>query len=92
MNVTSREQLDSVMHEGVLQLGRLEILVNRKSMLGGSPFMVAPVVRLDEDALLSDFDTKYASPLTLCQNSYPLAKETTLGSDRQHQRRQCQNR
>ena len=63
LDVTSREQVDSTMAEGVQQLGGLDILVNSASLPGGSRSAVGPIDGLDEDALLSDFDTKYVGAL-----------------------------
>ena len=75
LDVTSREQVDSIMAEGVLQLGGLEILVNSASLPGGSRSAVGPIDELDEDALLSDFDTKYVGALR-CARAYLTMRAT----------------
>ena len=75
LDVTSREQVDNVMAEAVKQLGGLDILVNCASLPGGSRSAVGPIDGLDEDALLSDFDTKYVGALRCARAAIPFLKE-----------------
>jgi NAD(P)-dependent dehydrogenase (short-subunit alcohol dehydrogenase family) len=79
LDVTSREQVDSVMAEGVQQLGGLDILVNSASLPGGSRSAVGPIDGLDEEALLSDFDTKYVGALRSARAAIPYLKEQLWG-------------
>jgi NAD(P)-dependent dehydrogenase (short-subunit alcohol dehydrogenase family) len=71
LDVTSREQVDNVMAEAVKQLGGLVILVNSASLPGGSPSAVGPIDGLDENELLSDFDTKYVGALRCARKEQP---------------------
>ena len=75
LDVTSREQVDNIMAEGVQQLGGLDILVNSASLPGGSRYAVGPIDGLDEDALLSDFDTKYVGALRCARAAIPYLKK-----------------
>ena len=79
LDVTSREQVDSVMAEAVKQLGGLDILVNSASLPGGSPSAVGPIDGLDENELLSDFDTKYVGALRCARAAIPYLKEQPWG-------------
>ena len=79
LDVTSRDQVDSIMAEGVQRLGGLDILVNSASLPGGSRTAVGPIDELDEDALLSDFDTKYVGALRCARAAIPYLKEQPWG-------------
>ena len=79
LDVTSREQVDSVMAEAVKQLGGLDILVNSASLPGGSPSAVGPIDGLDENELLSDFATKYVGALRCARAAIPYLKEQPWG-------------
>ncbi len=79
LDVTSREQVDGVMAEAVKQLGGLDILVNSASLPGGSPSAVGPIDGLDENELLSDFDTKYVGAFRCARAAIPFLKEQPWG-------------
>ncbi len=79
MDVTSREQVDNIIAEAANQLGGLDILINSASLPGGSRSAIGPIEGLDEDALLSDFDTKYVGALRCARAAIPYLKEQPWG-------------
>ncbi len=78
-DVTSTEQVGSMVAEAVAQLGGLHILVNSASLPGGSPSAVGPVETVDEDALLRDFDVKYVGALRCSKAAIPHLKAQGWG-------------
>src|SRR5688572_10576841 len=56
-DVTSREQVDSIVTEAVGRLGGLHILVNSAADPGGKA--TGPIETLIVDELMNDFNTKY---------------------------------
>ncbi len=79
MDATSREQVDAAMAEAAERLGGLHILVNSASLPGGSASAVGPIESVDEDALISDFDVKYAGALRCARAAIPFLREQGWG-------------
>ncbi len=79
MDATQRDQVDRVMADAAAQLGGLHILVNSASLPGGSASAVGPIETVDEDALISDFDVKYAGALRCSRAAIPFLKEQGWG-------------
>ena len=79
MDATQRDQVDRVMADAAAQLGGLHILVNSASLPGGSASAVGPIETVDEDALISDFDVKYAGALRCARAAIPFLKEQGWG-------------
>ena len=79
MDATQRDQVDRVMAESAGRLGGLHILVNSASLPGGSASATGPIETVDEDALISDFDVKYAGALRCARAAIPYLKEQGWG-------------
>ena len=79
MDATQRDQVDAAVAEAAQKLGGLHILVNSASLPGGSASATGPIETVDEDALISDFDVKYAGALRCARAAIPFLKEQGWG-------------
>ena len=79
LDVTSKEQVDSVVSEAASRLGGLHILVNSASLPGGSATATGPIETVNEDDLISDFDVKYVGALRCARAAIPYLKEQGWG-------------
>jgi len=78
-DVTSREQVDSMIAEAAKQLKGLHILVNSGSSPGGSTTAIGPIETVVDDDLLRDFNTKYVGALRTARAAIPHMKEQKWG-------------
>jgi len=78
-DVTSREQVDSMVAEAAAKLGGLHILVNSGSSPGGSTTATGPIDTVVDEDLLRDFNTKYVGALRCARAALPLTKEQKWG-------------
>jgi NAD(P)-dependent dehydrogenase (short-subunit alcohol dehydrogenase family) len=78
-DVTSREQVDSMVAEAARQLGGLHIVVNSGSSPGGSTTATGPIESVVDDDLLRDFNTKYVGALRCARAAIPYLKEQKWG-------------
>jgi NAD(P)-dependent dehydrogenase (short-subunit alcohol dehydrogenase family) len=78
-DVTSKEQVDSMVAEAAQQLGGLHILVNSGSPPGGSPTATGPIETVVEKDLLQDFNTKYVGALRCSRAVIPFMKTAGWG-------------
>ena len=76
-DVTSKEQVDSIVEDAVKQLGGLHILVNSAADPGGRA--TGPIETLIDDELLNDFNTKYMGTLRMCRAAIPHLKKQKWG-------------
>ena len=79
MDATKRDQVDAAMAEAAQRLGGLHILVNSASLPGGSASATGPIETVDEDALITDFDVKYAGALRCARAAIPFLREQGWG-------------
>jgi NAD(P)-dependent dehydrogenase (short-subunit alcohol dehydrogenase family) len=78
-DVTSREQVDSMIADAVKQLGGLHILVNSGSSPGGSASATGPIETVVDEDLLMDFNTKYMGALRCARAVIPHMKQQKWG-------------
>ena len=78
-DVTSREQVDSMVAEAAAKLGGLHILVNSGSSPGGSTTAIGPIETIVDDDLLRDFNTKFVGALRCARAAIPHLKEQKWG-------------
>jgi NAD(P)-dependent dehydrogenase (short-subunit alcohol dehydrogenase family) len=78
-DVTSREQVDSMVAQAASQLGGLHILVNSGSSPGGSASATGPIETVVDDDLLQDFNTKYMGALRCSRAVIPFMKQQSWG-------------
>src|SRR6185436_13350948 len=78
-DVTSREQVDSMINDAVAKLGGLHILVNSGSSPGGSATAIGPIETIVDDDLLRDFNTKYVGALRTARAAIPHMKGQKWG-------------
>lgn len=78
-DVTSREQVDSMVSEAAAKMGGLHILVNSGSSPGGSTTATGPIETVVDDDLLRDFNTKYVGALRCARAAIPYLKEQKWG-------------
>lgn len=76
-DVTSREQVDSVVAAAADQLGGLHILVNSGADPGGRA--TGPIATIVDDVLLSDFNIKYMGALRCARAAIPYLKKQGWG-------------
>jgi NAD(P)-dependent dehydrogenase (short-subunit alcohol dehydrogenase family) len=76
-DVTSREQVDSVVADAVERLGGLHILVNSAADPGGKA--TGPIETLIDDELMNDFNTKYMGALRFARAAIPHMKAQMWG-------------
>ena len=76
-DVTSREQIDSVVAEAVERLGGLHILVNSAADPGGKA--TGPIETLIDEELLNDFNVKYMGALRAARAAIPHMKAQKWG-------------
>src|SRR6185503_9171978 len=76
-DVTSREQVDSVVADAVARLGGLHILVNSADDPGGKA--TGPIETLIDEELLNDFNTKYMGALRFVRAAIPHMKAQKWG-------------
>jgi NAD(P)-dependent dehydrogenase (short-subunit alcohol dehydrogenase family) len=76
-DVTSREQVDSVVAEAVERLGGLHILVNSAADPGGKA--TGPIETLIDEELLNDFNIKYMGALRCARAAIPHMKAQRWG-------------
>ena len=76
-DVTSREQVDSVIADAVKQLGGLDILVNSAADPGGRA--TGPIETLNDDELMGDFNIKYMGALRCARAAIPYMKAQKSG-------------
>src|SRR5919204_5077113 len=73
-DVTSKEQVDSMVSQAAQQLGGLHILVNSGSPPGGSPTATGPIETIVDEDLLHDFNVKYVGALRCARAALPHMK------------------
>jgi len=78
-DVTSKEQVDSMVTQAAQQLGGLHILVNSGSAPGGSATATGPIESVVDEDLLQDFNVKYVGALRCCQALIPHMKQAGWG-------------
>jgi NAD(P)-dependent dehydrogenase (short-subunit alcohol dehydrogenase family) len=78
-DVTSREQVDSVVAEAASKLGGLHILVNSGSSPGGSTTAIGPIETIVDDDLMRDFNTKFVGALRCARAAIPHLKQQKWG-------------
>jgi NAD(P)-dependent dehydrogenase (short-subunit alcohol dehydrogenase family) len=78
-DVTSKEQVDSMVAQAAAQLGGLDILVNSGSPPGGSPGAVGPIESVVDEDLLHDFNVKYVGALRCARAAIPFMKQHGWG-------------
>ena len=76
-DVTSREQVDSVIADAAKQLGGLDILVNSAADPGGRA--TGPIETLNDDELMGDFNIKYMGALRCVRAAIPYMKTQKWG-------------
>ena len=76
-DVTSREQVDSVIAEAAERLGGLHILVNSAADPGGKA--TGPIETLIDEELLNDFNIKYMGALRCARAAIPHMKAQRWG-------------
>jgi len=79
LDVTKKEQVDSVTDRAAQELGGLHILVNSGSYPGGSLTATGPIETVNEDDLIADFDVKYAGALRCARAAIPFLKDQGWG-------------
>src|SRR2546426_12326466 len=70
-DVTSKEQVDSMVVQAAQQLGGLHILVNSGSPPGGSATATGPIETVVDEDLLHDFTVKYVGALRCARAIIP---------------------
>jgi NAD(P)-dependent dehydrogenase (short-subunit alcohol dehydrogenase family) len=78
-DVTSKEQVDSMVAQAATQLGGLHILVNSGSQPGGSATATGPIETVVDEDLLHDFNVKYVGALRCARAIIPYLKEQGWG-------------
>jgi NAD(P)-dependent dehydrogenase (short-subunit alcohol dehydrogenase family) len=78
-DVTSKEQVDSMVSQAAQQLGGLHILVNSGSPPGGSATATGPIETVVDEDLLHDFNVKYVGALRCARAVIPYLKEQGWG-------------
>jgi NAD(P)-dependent dehydrogenase (short-subunit alcohol dehydrogenase family) len=78
-DVTSREQVDSMVAEAAAKLGGLHILVNSGSSPGGSTTATGPIDTVVDADLLQDFNTKFVGALRCARAAIPFLKQQKWG-------------
>jgi NAD(P)-dependent dehydrogenase (short-subunit alcohol dehydrogenase family) len=78
-DVTSKEQVDSMVAEAAQHLGGLHILVNSGSAPGGSATATGPIETIVDDDLLQDFNVKYVGALRCSRAVIPFMKKEGWG-------------
>jgi NAD(P)-dependent dehydrogenase (short-subunit alcohol dehydrogenase family) len=78
-DVTSREQVDSMVARAAERLGGLHILVNSGSPPGGSATATGPIETVVDEDLLHDFNVKYVGALRCARAAIPYLKEQGWG-------------
>jgi NAD(P)-dependent dehydrogenase (short-subunit alcohol dehydrogenase family) len=76
-DVTSKEQVDTVVAQAAEQLGGLHILVNSASLPGGTA--TGPIDTIIDAELLHDFDVKYMGALRCARAAIPYLKTQGWG-------------
>src|SRR3954468_23796896 len=78
-DVTSKDQVDSMVAEAARQLGGLHILVNSGSSPGGSATAIGPIDTIVDEDLLLDFNTKFVGALRCARAVIPHMKKHGWG-------------
>src|SRR6266542_1573045 len=78
-DVTSKEQVDSMVAQAAAQLGGLHILVNSGSPPGGSATATGPIETVVDEDLLHDFNVKYVGALRCARAVIPYLKAQGWG-------------
>ena len=78
-DVTSREQVESMVAQAAKQLGGLHILVNSGSSPGGSTTATGPIETVVDEDLLNDFNVKYMGALRCARAVIPHLKQNGWG-------------
>jgi NAD(P)-dependent dehydrogenase (short-subunit alcohol dehydrogenase family) len=78
-DVTSREQVESMVEQAAKQLGGLHILVNSGSSPGGSTSATGPIETVVDEDLLQDFNVKYMGALRCSRAIIPHLKQQGWG-------------
>src|SRR5262250_561205 len=78
-DVTSKEQVDSMVAQAATQLGGLHILVNSGSPPGGSATATGPIETVVDEDLIQDFNVKYVGALRCARAIIPHLKQQNWG-------------
>src|SRR5438094_3312298 len=78
-DVTSKEQVDSMVAQAADRLGGLHILVNSGSAPGGSATATGPIETVVDEDLLQDFNVKYVGALRCARAAIPYLKQHGWG-------------
>ena len=78
-DVTSREQVETMVEQAAAQLGGVHILVNSGSPPGGSPTATGPIESVVDEDLLHDFNVKYVGALRCARAVIPHMKQQRWG-------------
>ena len=78
-DVTSREQVETMVEQAAAQLGGVHILVNSGSPPGGSPTATGPIETIVDEDLLQDFNVKYIGALRCARAVIPFMKDAGWG-------------
>jgi len=78
-DVTSREQVDSMVEQAAARLGGVHILVNSGSPPGGSATATGPIEGIVDEDLLQDFNVKYVGALRCARAVIPHMKRARWG-------------
>jgi len=78
-DVTSREQVETMVEQAAAQLGGVHILVNSGSPPGGSPTATGPIETIVDEDLLQDFNVKYIGALRCARAVIPHMKRQRWG-------------
>src|SRR5499425_3846971 len=78
-DVTSREQVETMVEQAAAQLGGVHILVNSGSPPGGSPTATGPIETVVDEDLLHDFNVKYVGALRCARAVIPYLKAQGWG-------------
>lgn len=78
-DVTSKEQVETMVAQAAAELGGLHILVNSGSSPGGSTTAIGPIETVVDEDLLLDFNTKYVGALRCARAVIPHMKKQGWG-------------
>lgn len=78
-DVTSKEQVETMVGQAAAEFGGLHILVNSGSSPGGSTTAIGPIETVVEEDLLLDFNTKYVGALRCARAVIPHLKKQGWG-------------
>ena len=78
-DVTSKQQVESMVAEAAKQFGGVHILVNSGSAPGGSATATGPIESVVDEDLIEDFNVKYVGALRCSRAVIPLMKTAGWG-------------